>query len=65
MKSSELLKILKRDGWFEIRQEGSHIMMRHPEKEGTIPVPFHGSKEVKKGLLKAILKEAEIKTDKG
>jgi mRNA interferase HicA len=49
MKSSELLRLLKKDGWFEIRQSG---------------VPFHASKEVKKGLLNAILKEAEIKTPK-
>jgi predicted RNA binding protein YcfA (HicA-like mRNA interferase family) len=38
--------------------------MKHPERKGTLLVPFHGSKEDKKGLLKAILKQANIKTDK-
>lgn len=65
MKSSELMRILKKDGWFEIRQSGSHVLMKHPTKEGTIPVPFHASKEVKKGLLNAILKQAKIETNKG
>jgi len=64
MKSSELLKILKKDGWYELRQSGSHIILKHPTKIGSIPVPFHASKEVKKGLLNAILKQADIKTTK-
>jgi len=64
MKSSELLKLLKKDGWYKIRQKGSHIIMKHPEKKGTIPMPFHASKEVKKGLLNAILKQANIKSKK-
>jgi predicted RNA binding protein YcfA (HicA-like mRNA interferase family) len=38
--------------------------MKHPEKKGTLSVPFHSLKEVKKGLLKTILKQANIKTDK-
>lgn len=64
MKCGELLKLLHNDGWVQIRQSGSHIIMRHPTKTGQIPVPYHGSKEVKKGLLSAILKQADIKTNK-
>lgn len=64
MKSSELLRIMKKDGWYEVRQKGSHIIMKHPTKPNQIPVPFHASKEMKKGTLRAILKLAEIKTNK-
>lgn len=64
MKASELFKILKSDGWFEIRQTGSHVMMKHPLKDGQLVVPYHGSKEVSKGIVNAILKEAKIKTGK-
>ena len=64
MKSSELLRILKQDGWYVIRQSGSHLILIHPEKSGSIPVPFHGNAEVKKGLLFAILKKANIRTKK-
>jgi len=38
--------------------------MQHNEKKTQISVPFHSGKEVKKGLLNSILKQAEIKTDK-
>jgi mRNA interferase HicA len=64
MKYSELFRLLKQDGWVEIRQSGSHVIMQHPEKETQISVPFHAGKEVKKGLLSAILKQAKIKTGK-
>ena len=45
MKSSELLRILKQDGWFEKRQKGSHIVMAHPTKKGILVVTKHGSAE--------------------
>ncbi|MBI4947764.1 MAG: type II toxin-antitoxin system HicA family toxin [Bacteroidetes bacterium] len=64
MKYSELFRILKKDGWFEVRQTGSHVIMAHAEKTNQIVVPFHAGKEVKKGTLCSILKDANIKTDK-
>ncbi len=64
MKYSELFRILKKDGWFEIRQKGSHVIMQHPTKTGQLTVPNHSGKEVKKGLLTAILKQAGITTAK-
>ncbi len=64
MKSSELVRLLKKDGWFVVRQTGSHMIMEHQSKEGKLVVPYHASNEVKKGLLTAILKQAKIKTTK-
>ena len=64
MKYSELFRILKKDGWFEVRQKGSHIIMAHPNKSNKLIAPFHSSKEVKKGMLGAILKDANIKISK-
>jgi len=64
MKSSELLRLLKKHGWTEIRQSGSHIIMEHPEKQNLLTLPFHASKEVKNGLLQALLKQADIDTAK-
>ncbi|MCA0333854.1 MAG: type II toxin-antitoxin system HicA family toxin [Bacteroidetes bacterium] len=39
-------------------------MMRHPTKPEQLTFPNHSGKEVKKGLLTAILKQANIKTTK-
>ena len=43
---------------------GSHVIMQHPEKLEQLTVPNHNGKEVKKGLLRAILKQAGVKTNK-
>lgn len=64
MKCSELFRLLHKDGWVDIRQSGSHVILRHPTKVAQISVPNHGGKEIKKGLLIGILKQADIKTDK-
>lgn len=64
MKYSDLFRLLKKDGWFEVRQKGSHVILQHPIKSKQLTAPFHAGKEVKKGLLKALLKQADIKTSK-
>lgn len=64
MKYNELFRLLKKDGWLEVRQKGSHVILQHPDKMGQLIVPYHAGKEVKKGLLSAILKQANIKTKK-
>ena len=61
MKSSQLIKILKNDEWYVIRQSGSHMMMKHLLKSGQLVVPDHGSSEVGKGLENKILKAAGLK----
>ena len=61
MKSNELFRILRKDGWFVERQKGSHMVMKHPTKKGQIVVPAHGSNEVGTGLANKILKDAGLK----
>lgn len=64
MKYNELFRLLKKEGWIVVRQKGSHRIMKHPTKPEQLTVPDHSGKEVKKGLLAAILKQANIKTTK-
>jgi predicted RNA binding protein YcfA (HicA-like mRNA interferase family) len=61
MKSSELVRKFQQAGWIEIRQTGSHKIFKHPVTGQTMPVPFHGSKEVGTGLVNSILKKAGLK----
>jgi predicted RNA binding protein YcfA (HicA-like mRNA interferase family) len=61
MKYSEFIRLLKRKGWFEVRQSGSHIIMQHPDTEVQLTVPDHGSKEIGKGLQQKIMKQAGLK----
>jgi predicted RNA binding protein YcfA (HicA-like mRNA interferase family) len=61
VKSSEVLRKLRRKGWYVARQKGSHVMLRHPEKSDMIVVPDHGSKEVSKGILHKISRLSGLK----
>jgi mRNA interferase HicA len=60
MKSSEFLRLLKRHGWYVIRQTGSHMIMRHDLRNEEITFPYHGSKELTKGLEMKLRKIAGI-----
>lgn len=61
MKCSELLRILKKDGWYVISQKGSHLKLEHKLKKKRIIFPNHGSQEMGKGMETRILKDAGIK----
>lgn len=61
MKSSELVRLLIKDGWYVVRQSGSHMIMEHPTKKGQVVCPAHGSHEVGKGLEKKIKKDAGLR----
>lgn len=61
MKISELLKVLRKDGWFLHKNGASHDLYRHPTKSGQVPVPRHTSKEIANGTLNQILKQAGLK----
>ncbi|MCH8233949.1 MAG: type II toxin-antitoxin system HicA family toxin [Bacteroidetes bacterium] len=62
MKCSELLRELRKAGWFIERQgKGSHLILAHKTKEGKIVFPNHGSKEMPKGTEKVIKRMAGIK----
>jgi len=55
MKSSEVHRIIKRNGWTLDRIKGSHYIY---VKDGVISVvPYHGSKEMGEGLRKKIFKD--------
>jgi predicted RNA binding protein YcfA (HicA-like mRNA interferase family) len=51
MKVSDLLKLLENDGWFIVRQRGSHRQLHHPTKKGTVTVSGKLSTEVPIGTL--------------
>lgn len=57
-KAREVVKILQKLGFIQKRQTGSHLIMYHPKLKRIIPVPMH-TKELKKGLVKGIIKQAE------
>ena len=60
MDSRTVIKELKRDGWYEVDQAGSHKRFKHSVKKGRVTVP-HPKKDIPAGTLKSIEKQARIK----
>lgn len=60
MSSKEMLKLLKENGFKVISQNGSHVKMKNLKTDKTVIVPYH-SKDLKKGLEQAILKQAGLR----
>ena len=56
----EILKVLRKDGWYIVNQEGSHISLKHTEKPGKVTVSSH-SGDLKPGTLNSIYKQAGLK----
>lgn len=60
MRAIELEKILLKDGWYVVKQVGSHRHYKHPSKPGKVTIPFHRG-DVDKGTAKSILTQAGLK----
>lgn len=58
MKDKDLLKLLLKNGWKDVRQRGSHYRLKKDNQVEVIAV--HG-KDVPTGLLNAILKRTGLK----
>ncbi|MCK5320079.1 type II toxin-antitoxin system HicA family toxin [Candidatus Parcubacteria bacterium] len=59
IKPKQIVKILKKIGFVERRQTGSHLILSNPDTNKIVPVPMH-AKELKKGTLLSILRQADI-----
>jgi predicted RNA binding protein YcfA (HicA-like mRNA interferase family) len=53
---------LKRAGFVEHHQKGSHLYLHHPARNLMTSVPIHG-REMKRGTVHAILKQAGLSED--
>ena len=59
LKAKEVVRVLKKLGFEEMRQTGGHLIMAHRETHKIIPVPMH-SGDIKRGLLMGMIKQAGL-----
>lgn len=55
----EIVKLLKKNGFEEISQKGSHLKLKNEKTGKQVIVPMH-AKDLKKGLEQGILKQAGL-----
>ena len=53
----DVVRALKKAGWYEIRQSGSHLRLRHDGRPEDLTVAMHRG-DVPIGTLRAILRQA-------
>ena len=54
---------IKRDGWFEVRQQGGHRHVARSAKPGVVTVPMHAGKILDVRVLKSIIEQAGLTVD--
>ena len=61
--AARLLPALRKDGWYVVAQEGSHLQLRHPTKLGKVSVAEHTGKIIPPHILVSILRQAGLTPD--
>ena len=59
LNSKQVILLLKKAGFVEHHQKGSHKVFYHPAKKKRVVVPFH-TRDLPRGTLHTILDQAEI-----
>lgn len=59
----EVVKVLSKIGFIHVRTKGSHAILNKQTNEGTITIPVPLHRELAKGTLKSIMRQAELETE--
>ena len=59
IKFREVEKLLLKDGWYQVKQKGSHHQYKHPTKTGKVTIPEHGG-DLNVDTVKSIMRQAGI-----
>jgi len=62
LKPHIVVRALKKIGFREARQTGSHLILVNIATKRIIPIPIH-NKDIKRGLLFSIIKQAGLTTE--
>jgi predicted RNA binding protein YcfA (HicA-like mRNA interferase family) len=60
--AKNLVRVLEGIGFETVRQRGSHLRLKHADGR-TVTVPMHSGKDVGRGLMRKILRDAELTPD--
>ena len=59
IKPKELVRLLHKLDYLEVRQTGSHKHFKKPESGNLVTVPFH-NKDINQTTLRSIIKQANL-----
>lgn len=62
MKVRDLIAQIRKDGWQQVVQRGSHRQFKHPSKPGRVTIAGHPSDDIPPATLKSVLRQANLTT---
>jgi predicted RNA binding protein YcfA (HicA-like mRNA interferase family) len=60
MSGREFARLVERRGWKLLRISGSHHIYGKPDSNVRLSIPMHGQQDLKRGLLRHLMKLADI-----
>ena len=63
LRAAQVIKALEKAGFQAVRQHGSHVRLRHADGR-VVTVPVHVGTDLGRGLLRKILRDADLSPDK-
>ncbi len=64
MKIRDVIKLIEQDGWYQVRQRGSHRQYKHPHKTGLVTIAGKLNDDIAPGTMNSILKQVRLKNEK-
>jgi predicted RNA binding protein YcfA (HicA-like mRNA interferase family) len=60
LKVRDVIRLIEQDGWFQVRQRGSHRQFKHLEKPGLVTIAGKPGNDLAAGTLDSVLKQAGL-----
>ncbi|MEH2391178.1 MAG: type II toxin-antitoxin system HicA family toxin [Nostoc sp.] len=60
LSTREVCRILEENGFVQVRQRGSHIIMQMQTEDSTITVPVPNYEELRIGTLRSIIRQSGL-----
>jgi len=61
LKVRDAIKMIENEGWYIVKQRGSHRQYKHQDKKGWVTITGNINDELAPGTLNSILKQADLK----
>jgi predicted RNA binding protein YcfA (HicA-like mRNA interferase family) len=62
-RGEQVVKAFRRAGWRIVRVRGSHVIPEKQDFPATLSVPVHKGKNVKRGALRDLIRDAELSAE--
>jgi predicted RNA binding protein YcfA (HicA-like mRNA interferase family) len=64
VKVREVIRLIRADGWHNVKAKGGHRQYKHPVKRGRVTIPGRPNDDLAPKTLESILKQAGLSEDR-